>query len=265
MAAIFQIRRGTINATLTEGELYLHQGSGSLQFGSGSNIYNTLTLNAPVKGDINLIGNISASGDVRIGGNIYLGDSAASDNISALGVFTTNLVPNGTIDLGTTSAKWNNVYGNAIWGAISASNGVVSGSAQFTSVLSSLNDYTASQNTKNVTLSNVTASYNTATASLNTFTSSINGHVSDINTWSASVKGHIVDINTKTGSLETKNTTLGLYTASLETKNLTLATYTASVSGHISDINTKTGSFETKWTTLQNVTSSILSYTSSLY
>ena len=153
MAAIFQIRRGTSNASsLTEGELYLHQGSGSLQFGSGSTKYNTLTLDAPVKGDINLIGSISASGDVRIGGNIYLGDSAASDNISALGIFTTNLVPNGTIDLGTPSAKWNNVYGNSIWGAISASNGVVSGSAQFIGVLSSLNDYTASQNTKNSTL-----------------------------------------------------------------------------------------------------------------
>jgi hypothetical protein len=264
MAAIFQIRRGTSNVSLTEGELYLHQGSGSLQFGSGSTKYNTLTLDAPVKGDINLIGNISASGDVRIGGNIYLGDSAASDNISALGIFTTNLVPNGTIDLGTTSAKWNNVYGNSIWGAISASNGVISGSAQFTSVLSSLNDYTASQNTKNVTLASVTASYNTATASLNSFTSSqeskniiIGNYTSSMNTFTASVNGHITDINTKTGSLEAKNIIIGNYTSSMNT-------FTASVNGHISDINTKTGSLETKWATLQNVTSSILSYTSSL-
>ena len=136
MAAIFQIRRGTSNETLTDGELYLHKGIGSIQFGSGSsNVITLLPLNAPVSGNINLIGNISASGDVRIGGNIYLGDSAASDNISALGIFTTNLVPNGTIDLGTNTAKWNNVYGNSIWGAISASNGVVSGSSQIASGL----------------------------------------------------------------------------------------------------------------------------------
>ena len=136
MATIFQIRRGTSNASsLAEGELYLHQGSGSLQFGSGSTKYNVLTLDAPVKGDINLSGSISASGDIRIGGNIYLGDSATNDNISALGIFTTNLVPNGTIDLGTNTAKWNNVYGNSIWGAISASNGVVSGSSQIASGL----------------------------------------------------------------------------------------------------------------------------------
>jgi hypothetical protein len=135
MAAIFQIRRGTSNVSLTDGELYLHQGSGSLQFGSGSTKYNVLTLDAPVKGDINLSGSISASGDIRIGGNIYLGDSATNDNISALGIFTTNLVPNGTIDLGTNTAKWNNVYGNSIWGAISASNGVISGSSQIASSL----------------------------------------------------------------------------------------------------------------------------------
>jgi len=260
MAAIFQIRRGTSNVSLTEGELYLHQGSGSIQFSSGSNVYNTLTLNAPVKGDINLIGNISASGDVRIGGNIYLGDSVATDNISALGVFTTNLVPNGTIDLGTTSAKWNNVYGNAIWGAISASNGVVSGSSQLTI----LNAYTSSQDTKNSTLQTYTASIDAKFTTLQSLTASnlnrlsrIEESTSSLNTFSASVNGHISDINIKTGSLEQKNTIIAAYTASMNT-------FTASVNGHISDINTKTGSFETKWATLQNVTSSILSYTSSL-
>ena len=264
MAAIFQIRRGTSNVSLTEGELYLHKESGSLQFGSGSSQYSTLTLNAPVKGDINLIGNISASGDVRIGGNIYLGDSAASDNISALGIFTTNLVPNGTIDLGTTTAKWNNVYGNSVWGAISASNGVISGSAQFVGVLSSLNSYTSSQDTKNNTLASVTASFNLHTGSINSFTSSqlakdviIAAYTASMNTFTASVNGHISDINTKTGSFEAKNVIIAAYTASMNT-------FTASVNGHISDINTKTGSFETKWSTLQNVTSSILSYTSSL-
>ena len=131
MAAIFQLRRGTVNASpaLTEGELYLHQGSGSIQFGSGSTKYNLLPLNAPVVGDIDLQGNISASGDVRIGGNIYLGNASA-DNIQALGQFTTNLVPNGTIDIGTTSAPWRAVYATNISGAIYATNGVVSGSSQ---------------------------------------------------------------------------------------------------------------------------------------
>ena len=49
MAAIFQIRRGTSNVSLTEGELYLHKESGSLQFGSGSSQYSTLTLTGAFK------------------------------------------------------------------------------------------------------------------------------------------------------------------------------------------------------------------------
>ena len=223
MAAIFQIRRGTINATLTEGELYLHQGSGSLQFGSGSNIYNTLTLNAPVKGDINLIGNISASGDVRIGGNIYLGDSAATDNISALGVFTTNLVPNGTIDLGTTSAKWNNVYANNISGAISATNGVISGSSQIISILSSLNSFSSSIMTE-------TASLETRATSLATITGSLITTASN-NTIS------ITNINNETASLETRATTLATISGSLIS--------TASANGiSITELNSYTSSLK---------------------
>ena len=116
MAAIFQLRRGTTDVSLTEGELYLHKGSGSIQFGSGSTAFNLLPLNTPAYGDINLIGSISASGDVRIGGNIYLGNESA-DNISALGVFNTNLVPTGQRDVGTISAPWANIYANRISGS----------------------------------------------------------------------------------------------------------------------------------------------------
>ena len=136
MAAIFTLRRGSTNASpsLIEAELYLHLGSGSIQFGSGSTTYNLLPLNAPSIGDINLIGNISASGDVRIGGNIYLGNASA-DNIQALGQFTTNLIPNGTIDIGTTSAPWTNVYATNVYGNIKAYNGVVSGSSQIIAAL----------------------------------------------------------------------------------------------------------------------------------
>ena len=132
MAAIFQIRRGTSNVSLTEGELYLHQGSGSLQFGSGSTEYNTLTLDTPVKGDINLIGNISASGDIRIGGNIYLGDNLANDSVNVNSPFSGSLIPSGSniFDLGSTAYKYRNVNATSISGAIAATNGVISGSSQ---------------------------------------------------------------------------------------------------------------------------------------
>ena len=137
MAAIFQIRRGTSNETLTDGELYLHKGIGSIQFGSGSsNVITLLPLNAPVNGNINLIGNISASGDVRIGGNIYLGDNLANDSVNVNSPFSGSLIPSGSniFDLGSNTYKYKNVYATSISGAIASTNGVVSGSSQITYV-----------------------------------------------------------------------------------------------------------------------------------
>ena len=252
MAAIFQIRRGTsdIPSSIQDGELYLHKGKGSLQFGSGSgNPITLLPLNVPVVGDIDLSGSISASGDIRIGGNIYLGNSVATDNISALGIFTTNLVPNSTIDLGTPSAKWNNVYGNSIWGAISASNGVISGSAQFVSVLSSLNEFTSSENTKSETLRLYTASVDTKFTTIQSLTASnlnrlsrLEESTSSLNAFSASENSKSETLRLYTASLDTKNNTLGLYTASIDTKFSTLSTYTASVDAKILRIQESTAS-----------------------
>ena len=120
MAAIFQIRRGTTDITPQEGELYLHQRSGSLQFGSGSKSYNVLTLDAPVNGDINLTGNITASnayisGNLHISGNLILGNSG-SDTITATGEFTSNLIPNptDTYNLGSDTKRWGRMFVNSV-------------------------------------------------------------------------------------------------------------------------------------------------------
>jgi hypothetical protein len=117
MAAIFQIRRGTSNISIADGELYIHQGSGSLQFGSGSNNAITLLpLNVPVVGNINLIGNISASGDVKIGGNIYLGDNLANDSVNVNSPFSGSIIPSGSniFDLGSSTNIYRNLYVNVI-------------------------------------------------------------------------------------------------------------------------------------------------------
>jgi hypothetical protein len=96
--------------------LYLNNGNGSIQFGSGSTSYTLLPLNTPISGDINLIGNISASGDVRIGGNIYLGDSLANDSINVNSPFSGSIIPSGsnTFDLGTSTNVYRNVYANRV-------------------------------------------------------------------------------------------------------------------------------------------------------
>ena len=123
MAAIFQIRRGTsdISSSIVDGELYLHKGKNSLQVAIGDgNPITLLALNTSSVGNINLTGNLSASnayfsGDVAISGNLFLGNNS-SDNISALGVFTTDLNAGttNTYNIGSTGSVWKNIYANNV-------------------------------------------------------------------------------------------------------------------------------------------------------
>ena len=233
MAAIFQLRRGTTGGkpTLTAGELYVDQTSENLIVGvNGSKEITLLKLN-----DINT-GSLHLTGDITLSGSIYLGNATA-DNISALGVFTTNLVPNptNTIDLGTTSAKWRNVYATNISGAIAATNGVVSGSSQITSILDSLNSFSGSQLTQNTALATISGSL-ILTASANTIS--------------------VTNLNSFSSSQLTQNTILGGVTASLETRATTIQTLTASYNSQLSAIGNETASLETRATTIQTLTAS---------
>ena len=205
MAAIFQIRRGTTNVSLTEGELYLHQGSGSLQFGSGSTNYNVLTLNAPAHGDINLIGNISASGDIRLGGNIYLGDNLANDSVNVNSSFSGSILPSGSniFDLGSTTLKYRNVYATSISGAIAATNGVISGSSQLSGFLDSLNSFSSSQLTQNTALATISGSLISSASTAKTTNDSQDISITNLNTNSASVNISVQALNSKTGSYAT--------------------------------------------------------------
>ena len=202
MAAIFQIRRGTTTESLTEGELYLHQGSGSLQIGSGSSVVTMAKLNEPNIGNFNVTGNITASnayfsGDVAISGNLFLGNNTG-DNISVPGVFTTNLVPggNGTLDLGTSGAKWRTVYANSISASFTGSvNGIdialLSSSidSQFDAisiVSQSLNAFTASQSSINTGYNTFTQSADSRLDNIELTTSSLQGEVDNLQSVTAS-------------------------------------------------------------------------------
>jgi uncharacterized delta-60 repeat protein len=202
MAAIFQIRRGTTTESLTEGELYLHQASGSLQIGSGSSVVTMAKLNEPNIGNFNVTGNITASnayfsGDVAISGNLFLGNNTG-DNISVPGVFTTNLVPggNGTLDLGTSGAKWRTVYANSISASFTGSvNGIdielLSSSidSQFDAisiVSQSLNAFTASQQSINTGYNTFTQSADSRLDNIELTTSSLQGEVDNLQSVTAS-------------------------------------------------------------------------------
>jgi hypothetical protein len=215
MAAILQLRRGSSNASpsLTEGELYLHQNSGSIQFGSGSYAYTLLPLNTPAYGNINLVGNISASslnltGNATVAGNISfggglitLGDDSGSDNIVIVADLSSSIIPNNNnaFDLGASDKKWKNLY------AVSASidSILVPGSGILSSSNTSFATYTGSINDKNLTLANITS------------------------------------------SLLSSQTNLNLYTSSQDTKNSTLGNYTASVDSKLTNLINVTGSYAT--------------------
>ena len=223
MAAIFQIRRGIsdISSSILDGELYLHKGKNSLQVSIGDgNPITLLALNTSSVGNVNLTGNLTASnayfsGDVAISGNLFLGNSS-SDNISALGVFTSDLSAGttNTYNIGSTTSVWKNVYATSFSGSFSGSiNGVNEGIATFSASVdnrldqlqlasASLQSFTSSQEAKNIIIGAYTSSMNAFsssqlakdviigayTSSMNTFTASVNGHISDINTYTASLK-----------------------------------------------------------------------------
>ena len=248
MAAIFQIRRGSGSVSLVDGELYLHKSSGSLQVGIGTTPITLARLDQPNSGSLRLGGDITASnayfsGDVAISGNLYLGNQS-SDNISALGQFTTNLVPTPTngIDIGTPSAVWRNVYATSFSGSFSGSiNGINEGVSAFSESVDSRLDqlqlasaslqlFTSSQETKNSTLA--------------TYTSSVNGRLDRIQESTAS-------LNTFSSSQETKDIVIGAYTASMntftssqETKDIVIGAYTASMNTFTSSTNSRLGDIE---------------------
>jgi hypothetical protein len=131
MAAIFQIRRGTTETSLQEGELYLNQTTGSLQIGSGSTTVTLAKLNQPN------IGNFNVTGDVTIGGTITIGDTT-SDNLVVNADLSSSIIPNNdnAFDLGSVSFRYRNIYAKSISGSFSGSiSGINEGVTTFSTSL----------------------------------------------------------------------------------------------------------------------------------
>ncbi len=267
MAAIFQLRRGTTGdkPTLANGEMYVNTTSASLQVGVDTGNEVTLAkLNDENIGSFKLNGLISTSaditassayfsGNVAISGNLFLGNNT-SDNIAALGVFTTNLVPgtDNTYDIGTNTAKWRVVYANSLSGSLTGSvNGI------------NITTFSESVDSRLDTLESTSTGYGNRLNSLEARSASVETKFSTLATYTASVETKASTLATYTASIETKNSTLATYTASVETKFSTLQSLTSSNATRLNSLETFTGSQNTKFATLENVTSSILAFTGS--
>jgi len=138
----------------TEGKLYILAKGGNIEISSntdGTGIYSGsaqvladfLSDNANVNvgsgdftttgsgsfGDINVSGNATIDGNIILGGNINIGD-ANTDTVSFGGEISSDFIPSATntYDLGSATDKFAEVHATTLFGAINATNGVVSGS-----------------------------------------------------------------------------------------------------------------------------------------
>lgn len=154
-----------------------------------------------------------------------------------------------------------------IIGQVSASTFVGDGSG-ITNVnqspILSLNAYTQSQDTKNVTLATYTGSMNTYTQSNDTkwtaiavYTASFSSSDALFNAYTQSTDTKFSTLGTYTGSVDTKFTTIGAYTQSQDTKNITLAAYTASITTEVNRLAASSASQATKNLTLATYTASL--------
>ena len=80
---------------------------------------------------LSISGNALIKGNLTLGGNITIGD-ASGDTISFGGEISSDIIPSDTnqYDLGSATDKFAEVHATTIFGSISATNGVVSGSSQ---------------------------------------------------------------------------------------------------------------------------------------
>jgi hypothetical protein len=234
MAAIFQIRRGTSanTSSLVNGELYLNTSENAFQVGTptaGAPI-KMLSLNTASFGDIILTGSAYISGNVVLGGTITIGDTT-NDSVVFIADLSSSIIPDSgsTYDLGSSVKPYRNVYATSINGAIAATNGVVSGSSQITSILDSLNSFSGSQLTQNTALATISGSL-IVTASANVIS------ITNLNSFSGSQLTQNTALSTISGSLiltASANTIsvaeLNSFSSSQLTQNTALATITGSL------------------------------------
>jgi hypothetical protein len=137
-------------------------------------------------------------GDQTITGSLAINDSATNFLIEGNAFSQTYLTSNGAIVLNPgyggvemvgsyKTFKATDITADGfVSGEIRANNGVVSGSSQIVSILSPLNTFSASQETKDATLATYTGSVNSSITNLNSATASLGGRASNLESFTSS-------------------------------------------------------------------------------
>jgi len=220
------------------------------------------------KSDQQITGSLGVSGDITVLGSV----NARQFNIGI--VSSSILYTSGSTKFGDTQDDTMSVTGSLIVsgsqivtgsitatsfnGTINSTNGVVSGSSQVVSILSSLNTYTGSNDTTNTTqnsrltnLETTSASVNISISNLNTYSASVSNSIQQLSVFTASNAN--TSLNTYTGSISdpkfvsigVSTSSLNAFTASTAPRLTNLETTTASLNISVSSLNSKTGSYAT--------------------
>ena len=243
MAAILQLRKGTNSdlssiGNLSIGELFYNTDSEVLQIGTGTS---NVTLS---RLGINT-GSIEFTGDITLGGSIFLGD-ASTDNIIIQGELSSSIIPDAdnTYDLGSATKQWRNV--NAVNGLFG--NGIISGSGQIVAALPSGLVSGSSQVTF-VNISSIPSGLVSGSSQV-VFT--------DLNSIPAGIVSGSIQIlgGTDIVSSSAQITDLGFISSS--DSNTSLNSYTASNDINITNLHSTTASLDSRLDNVEAATSSYL-------
>jgi hypothetical protein len=173
-----KFRRGTTaqqSGSLAFGEPYVNTTLGTLVVGgatgdivlSAGGTGSTGNFGAISGSGLDITGNANIAGNLTLGGTITIGDNS-SDNVVVNADLSSSIIPNNdnSFDLGSASFRYRAIHGTNIYGAINATNGVVSGSSQVIGILDSLNTFSGSQLTQNSALATITGSLITSASTL---------------------------------------------------------------------------------------------------
>ena len=167
--------------------------------------------------NMRLTGNAIIDGNITLGGNINIGDTSA-DTVSFGGEVASDIIPSATntYDLGSATDKFAEVHATTIYGAISASNGIVSGSSQI--VLTSVDGYSSYS-------TSVTNAQNAQDARL----TALETETGSIDTAQGVQDGRLTALETETGSIASEQsvqdgrlTALEVFSASAELNDVEL-------------------------------------------
>ena len=294
MAATLKLRRGTPSGSIQQSELFYDKDIETVVVGdgSGSNTqYKILAkLDESNSGSLNISGNITgsnilatnitATGDLTIGGNLFLGNQD-TDNIVISADLSSSIIPDtdDTFDLGSNSKKWRHIYATSASidnitlngsGIVSSSqqiddlgflqvggDGVFSGSSQvvlesadktgFTGASSITTVGTIATGTWQGTIIDKTyLDDEVLNTSLNSYTASNDINITNIHSTTSSFEDRLNQLSTETGSIATEQSAQDVRLNQLSTETGSISTEQAAQDVRLDQLSTETGSISTE-------------------